>query len=290
MSKYVIIVDSSADLPYELYEKNDIICMPIMYVVEGEEYPDDAGRSMAYTEFYKRVRGGVSPTTSMINTAVYTEEFEKHLKNGIDILCMPLSSGISGSYNAAKIAESELREKYPERKLFVVDSIAASMGHGLLACYAAAHRDNGMPVEELAKWVEENKRNIIHLFTVDDLMHLQRGGRISKASAVVGSLIGVKPMLDIDGEGRLRVHHKKRGRKGALDDLVDWMGESTDLKEFDLIAVSHGDCEADADYIIEKVKGKYKIGKVLKNFIGPVIGSHAGPGTVTLFFMGKERV
>ena len=290
MSKFAILVDAGTDLPRDFYEQNDVDFIPMPYTIEGVTYLDDAGLSAPYDEFYAKLRAGQVSTTSMINSDTYEQWFRKYLENGQDLLVITMSSGISSSYNAACIAAGDAAPDYPDRKLIVIDGLIASLGGGLLTHYAVRLRKEGKTITETAEWVERNKKHIQHLFTVDDLMFLQRGGRIGKGTAVLGSMLGIKPLLDVDAEGRLRTCSKKRGRKGALDGLVEWMGTLTDATEFDCISISHGDCEADADYVIEKLRAKYKIGKIIKNYIGPVIGSHSGPGTVALFFYGKERV
>ncbi len=289
-NKFAILVDAGTDLPVEFYEQNDVAFIPMNYMIDGETFLDDAGQSVPYAEFYKKLRGGAVSTTSMINTEIYGEWYKKFLDKGQDLLVVTMSSGISSSYNAARIAAEEVAPSYPDRKLIVLDGLIASLGGGLLTHYIVRLRKEGKTIDETAEWVERNKKHIIHLFTVDDLMFLQRGGRVGKGTAVVGTLIGIKPLLDVDPEGKLRTCSKKRGHKGALDGMVEWMQTLTTTNELDCIAISHGDCEADADYVVAKIKEKYKVGKVIKNYVGPVIGSHSGPGTVALFFYGKERV
>lgn len=290
MNNFAILVDAGTDLPRDFYEKFDVDFIPMTCSMDGRDYVDDAGISLPYKEFYEQMRQGKVFTTSMINTEVYGEWFRKYLDEGRDLLAITLSSGISSSYNSACIAAEELRGQYPDRKLIVVDGLNASLGGGLVAFYAQKQRAEGKTIEETAEWLENNKKNIQHLFTVDDLMFLQRGGRIGKGTAVLGTLMGIKPLLDVDPEGRLRNCSKKRGRKGALDGIVDWMSELATSDHFDCITISHGDCEEDADYVIKKVNERFKVDLIVKNYIGPTIGSHSGPGTIALFFYGKERV
>lgn len=290
MNNFAILVDAGTDLPRDFYEKFDVDFIPMTCSMDGRDYVDDAGISLPYKEFYEQMRQGKVFTTSMINTEVYGEWFRKYLDEGRDLLAITLSSGISSSYNSACIAAEELRGQYPDRKLIVVDGLNASLGGGLVAFYAQKQRGEGKTIEETAEWLESNKKNIQHLFTVDDLMFLQRGGRIGKGTAVLGTLMGIKPLLDVDPEGRLRNCSKKRGRKGALDGIVDWMSELATSDHFDCITISHGDCEEDADYVIKKVTERFKVDLIVKNYIGPTIGSHSGPGTIALFFYGKERV
>ncbi len=290
MNNFAILVDAGTDLPRDFYEQNDVDFIPMTYMIDGQAYLDDAGLSAPYGEFYAKLRAGQVSTTSMINSDTYEQWFRKYLEAGRDLLVITMSSGISSSYNAACVAAKDAAPDYPERKLIVCDGLIASLGGGLLTHYAVRLRREGKTIEETADWLERNKKHIQHLFTVDDLMFLQRGGRVGKGTAVLGSMLGIKPLLDVDAEGKLRTCSKKRGRRGSLDGLIEWMDTLKVSDEFDCIAVSHGDCEADADYIIEKLRAKYKIGKIIKNYIGPVIGSHSGPGTVALFFYGKERV
>lgn len=289
-SSFVLMTDSSTDLPHDYYVKNDVAFIPINYTLDGTEYKDDAGVSMSYADFYTKIRGGAMSTTSMINRQDYITEFESYLKDGKDVLYIAISSGISGSYDSAMSAAAEISPSYPDRKLYVCDGLMASMGGAVLVTYAMRQRAAGKTIDEVRDWVEANKRNIVHLFTVDDLMFLRRGGRVSSTAAVLGSLIGVKPMLDVDADGKLRACHKKRGRKGALDGLVEWMGTLTESNTLEIFAISHGDCKEEADYVLGKVKEKYKIAELLQNPIGPVVGSHSGPGTIAIFFMGKTRV
>ena len=290
MDNFAILVDAGTDLPRDFYEQNDVDFIPMTYMIDGQTYLDDAGLSAPYGEFYAKLRAGQVSTTSMINSDTYEQWFRKYLEAGRDLLVITMSSGISSSYNAACVAAGDAAPDYPDRKLIVCDGLIASLGCGLLTHYAVRLRREGKTIEETADWLERNKKHIQHLFTVDDLMFLQRGGRVGKGTAVLGSMLGIKPLLDVDAEGKLRACSKKRGRRGSLDGLIEWMDTLKLSDEFDCIAVSHGDCEEDADYIIEKLCAKYKIGKIIKNYIGPVIGSHSGPGTVALFFYGKERV
>jgi len=290
MNDYIIMVDASADLPSEYYAENNIELVTMTFTLDGKAFTDDAGVSISYKEFYAKMRAGSVSGTSMTNVEKYVALYKKFLGEGKDVLSLVLSSGISGSYNSARLAAEEVAPLFPDRKLYAIDGLMASLGGGLLTDYCVKMRAEGKSIDEVAKWVYENRLNIQHLFTADDLMFLQRGGRISKSAAVLGSIIGVKPMMDVTAEGKLQPCHKKRGRKGALDGLAEWMETRCDTKEIDTIAVSHGDCEEEADYLIAKVKEKFKVGSVIKNYIGPLIGSHSGPGTVALFFYGKKRV
>ncbi|MDR0381410.1 MAG: DegV family protein [Oscillospiraceae bacterium] len=286
---YVLMTDSGSDLPHAYYGENDITMLSIYFSLGDKTVPDDAGQSMAYEEFYRIMRGGAMPTTSMITPEDYTRTFEPVLASARDILYIAFSSGLSGSCQGAFMAAEELAKKYPDRRAVVIDSLCASLGQGLLMDYVVRLVREGRSLDEVHAWVEENKMQFNHLVTVDDLMHLHRGGRVSRASAMMGTLIGIKPMIYVNHEGKLIVDSKKRGRRHALDRLVEWMGEYVGGTEFDTIAVSHSDCEADAQYVADRVCERYRVGRVIINHIGAVIGSHTGPGTVALFFLGKTR-
>ena len=211
------------------------------------------------------------------------------LAAGEDVLVMAFSSGLSTTYQSAVIAAEELREKYPERKIFVVDTLSASMGQGLLVWYACRKRDEGMPLEELYAWAEDAKLHLCHWFTVDDLMYLKRGGRISAATAVVGTMLQIKPVLHMDDEGHLISMAKARGRKASIDALVRKVGELGQDYDNSTMFISHGDCLEDAEYLASQLREKCGAKEVIISYVGAVIGSHSGPGTVALFFLGKHR-
>ncbi|MDL2289058.1 DegV family protein [Oscillospiraceae bacterium OttesenSCG-928-F05] len=292
MSEYMLMVDSGADLSLDYLKKHadQLAMIPITYTLDGTEYADDAGQTLGHTEFYAKLRSGSKSTTAMINTAAYSAEFSKILDQGKDLIYLALSSGISGSYSAAAMTGEELKAKYPDRSIYIVDSLGASLGIGVLAHAALAKKAEGMSVGALAQWLEEAKHRLCHLFTVSDLMHLQRGGRISRSTAIMGSIIGVKPMLDVDINGKLQSRSKVRGRRQALEALVAWMDRLTEGESLECVGVSHGDCEDDARYVMEIIKRNYKVQDAMITTIGPVIGTHSGPGTVALFFFGKARV
>jgi DegV family protein with EDD domain len=286
---YVLMTDSGSDLPCAYYGEHDVTMLSIYFSFGDKTVPDDAGQSMTYADFYRALREGAMPTTSMVTPEDYTRVFEPVLASGRDILYLAFSSGLSGSCEGALMAAEELAKKYPDRRAVVIDTLCASLGQGLLMDYVVRQARAGRSLDEVRAWVEENKMHVNHLVTVDDLMHLHRGGRVSHTSAIVGTLIGIKPMIYLNREGKLIVDAKKRGRRHALDRLVEWMAEYTDSAEFDAIAVSHSDCEADAQYVAKRVCERYRVGRVIINHIGAVIGSHTGPGTVALFFLGKIR-
>lgn len=288
LKDYVIITDSTTDLPPELIEEIGVQVIT-MEVVIGEEtfknYPD--GRELGFKEFYERIRNGAMPKTNQINVATYTENIEKAVLDGKDVLLLCFSSALSGTYQSSCIAVEEMREKYPDAKIITVDTKSASMGEGLLVYLAAKKKAEGMGIEELAKWVEDTKLNVCHWFTVDDLNHLKRGGRVSSATAVVGTLLGIKPVMHVDNEGRLIAVEKVRGRKASLDALTKHLFDTVNEK-IKTVFISHGDCLEDAKYLAEKIREKIK-SEITIGFIGPVIGAHSGPGTIALFFVGSHR-
>ncbi len=287
---YVLITDSGSDLPYAYYEEHDILFLSIRINLNGQTFDDDAGKTLTYKDFYRQIHDGAMPTTSMINLDSYLHVFESVLKSGRDIIYLGFSSGLSGSFGASRIAATELSERYPERRIQVFDSRCASLGLGLLVDYVRRLRDEGRSFDEVCQWVEDNAQRINHFVTVNDLMHLHRGGRVSRTSAVVGTLIGIKPMIYVNPEGKLIVCAKKRGRRAALEELLSYMEQYTDhTGALDTIAISHSDCEEDARTVERLVKSRYQVGHVIFNYIGTVIGSHTGPGTVALFFLGKTR-
>ena len=287
MANFVIFTESTTDLSPEMINELGLVVLPLQYRIGEETYFDKVGGGLTIVEFYNKLRQGESATTAQVNPGTFEDEFEKVLKEGKDVLYVGFSSGLSGTYNSALIAKDALSDKYPDRKIICIDTLAASMGEGLYAWYAAKMRDEGKSVEETAAWLEENKLNLVMWFTVDDLNHLKRGGRVSPTVAFVGTLLGIKPVLHVDNEGHLINVSKARGRKAALDALVAKYKE-TALQSDQMVFISHADCLEDAQYVGEEIK---KLGAVdVKiNFIGPVIGAHAGPGTVALFFMGSER-
>ncbi|MDR3208035.1 MAG: DegV family protein [Oscillospiraceae bacterium] len=287
---YVLLTDSGADLPYRYYEEHSIEFLRIRVTINGQTREDDAGKSLDYADFYRMMRGGMMPTTSMINPEDYTRVFTPHLEAGRDILYIAFSSALSGSCGSARMAAQELSARYPDRRIEVFDSLCASLGQGLLVDYVRRMRDDGASLDEILTWVRDAAPRTSHFVTVSDLMHLHRGGRVSRTSAMVGTLIGIKPMIYLNPEGKLIVCGRKRGRRAALEELLRYMEQYVDSEEFDTIAVSHSDCEQDAKQVADMVCRRFKVGQVIINYIGSVIGAHTGPGTVALFFVGKLRM
>ena len=294
MSDFILSCCSTADMPKSFFEERNVAYVCFHFNMDGKDYPDDLGESMPFPEFYKRIEEGAQPTTSQVNVDEFTNFFEPFLKEGKDILHVSLSSGLSGSFNSASIAARDLMEKYPERTIKVVDSLGASSGFGVLMTYLADLRDEGKSLTEVYDWAEKNKLRVHHWFFSTDLTSYKRGGRISATSAMVGTLLGICPLLNMDNEGHLIPRKKIRTKKKVIEELVNMMKEHVedgpDYKGY--CYISNSACEEDAEKVRDLVEAYCPNlkGKVLINSIGTVIGSHTGPGTVALFFLGEERV
>ena len=286
----MILTDSSADLTAELVAELGVEVIPLSFTMEDKtyfNYPDN--RDIDPADFYARLRGGAMATTAAVNVADYTEAIEPILKEGKDVLVLAFSSGLSATCHSAQIAAGELMEQYPDRKVYVVDTLCASLGQGLLVWYSANLKKQGKTMEEVRDWTEEHKLNLCHWFTVDDLHFLKRGGRISSATAVLGTMLSIKPVMHVDNEGHLIKVGTARGRNASLKALVDHMEQTVlDLKG-QSIFISHGDCLADAQKVADDIRARFGVEDIVINYVGPVIGAHSGPGTVALFFMGSER-
>ena len=290
MSDFVILTDSSADLGADMVQQLDVEVLPLSFTVQGatyHNYPDN--RDMDPSAFYALLRQGELATTAAVNVAQYTEALEPLLQAGKDVLVLAFSSGLSATYNSSRLAVDELKEKYPDRKLYTVDTLCASLGQGLLVYLAAKEREKGKSIEEVRDWVEGHKLNLCHQFTVDDLHFLKRGGRISATTAVVGSMLQIKPVLHVDNEGHLINIGKARGRAASLKALVDKMEITAIDPKDQIVFISHGDCLADAEMVAQMVKDRMGVQQVYINYVGPVIGAHSGPGTLALFYVGTER-
>ena len=294
MSDYVISCCSTADLSKEHFEKIDVHYCCFHYEMDGVQYLDDLGQSMDFDVFYQRMTDGAMTKTSQINADEYEEYFTQFLSQGKDILHLTLSSGISGTFNSANLAKALLEDKYPDRKIYVIDSLAASSGYGLLVDHLAAMRDSGATIDELAAWVEEHKLNLNHWFFSSDLTFFIRGGRISKAAGAVGTVLNICPLMNVDFEGRLIPRYKIRTKKKVIQAIVDKMAEQAEggTDYSGKCFISHSACEEDAKAVAALVEERFpKLnGRVLINSIGTTIGSHTGPGTVALFFWGQKRV
>ncbi|MBH1939525.1 DegV family protein [Mobilitalea sibirica] len=289
MKNFIITTDTTCDLPHDYLVKYNIRLLPLYYNFNGVVYGDK--NELEPKEFYDKMRGGAMPTTMAVNPETANEIFKELIDEGYDILHIAFSSPLSGSCSIAATVARELCEENPDAKIIVVDSLCASMGEGLLVHKAVQLKENGKSLDEIADWLEQNKLNLCHVFTVDDLHHLHRGGRVSKTSAIIGTLINVKPILHVNDEGRLIPLVNVRGRKKALISLVDNMEKRLEgfIDKNDIVFISHGDCVEDAEYVAELIKERIGIQNVMINFISPTIGAHAGPGTVALFFMGNTR-
>ena len=287
MRDYVITVNSTVDLPKEWLEERKVPVIPLKYTIDNETYTDMEGLSSK--EFFGKLRDGKMATTSQINPEEARAQLEPFLKEGKDVLHLGFSSGLSGTYNSMRIAGEELKEEYPEAKIIIIDTLCACLGEGLLLYKALQQKASGKTIEETAKWVEENKLHICHNVTVADLFHLHRGGRISKASAVLGSVVQIKPIIHMDENGKLQVVGKERGRKKSLNKIVDMAVEQIKGWDNDIAKITHGDCQEDAEYEAKLVRERLGIENILINNIGTVIGSHTGPGVVAVFVMGNKR-
>ena len=290
MSEYVIVTDSSADLADGMVKELGVEVLPLSFTVKGQtyhNYPDN--RDMDPKDFYAMLRSGEMATTAAVNVADYTSVLEPLLEQGKDVLVLAFSSGLSATYQSSVIAVEELRARFPERKIFTVDTLCASLGQGLLVYLAAKKQQAGASIEEVRDWAEENKLHLCHWFTVDDLHFLKRGGRISAATAVLGSMLHIKPVLHVDDEGHLINMGKARGRGASLTALVDHMEETAIDPASQVVFISHGDCLADAEKVAGDVKKRLGVKEVVINYVGPVIGAHSGPGTLALFFLGSKR-
>ena len=287
MHPYVILTDSSCDLPSDLIERYELDVVQLYVTVEGEE--PKPNNKLDLKEFYAKLRTKKGAQTSAANIETFTAAFGRYLAEGKDVLYLGFSSGLSGTFNAAFIAAKDLSECYPERTCVAVDTLCASMGQGLMVVLAARQKAAGATLEEVRDYVERTKLHLTHLFTVGSLFFLHRGGRVSAVTAVAGSALGIKPILHVDNEGHLIKIGTKRGRTASIDDLCARMQEMAIDPAEQTVFISHGDCEEEANYLAQRVKETMNVKEVVISYIGPVIGAHSGPDTMALFFLGKER-
>lgn len=290
MADYKIITDSTTDLPAELVKELELHIIPMHFTIDGKDYantPDE--RDLSSRDFYEMLRSGKTSLTTQINGEAFKDEVRQYLDAGLDIMHLCFSSGLSSTYNSICLAAEELRGEYPDRKIIIIDTISESMGEGLLAYHAAQRRKQGMSIEDVAAWVEENKYHMAHWFTVDDLNFLKRGGRLSGTAAFFGTVLNVKPVLNSDNDGHLIPQEKIRGRRKSLEALVARMEKTAVNPSEQVVFISHGDALEDAQYVERLVRERFGVKTIYINPIGPVIGSHAGPGTVALFFLATER-
>lgn len=289
MNKFIITTDTTSDLPTEYVKEHNLRVVPLYYSFDDVVYGEQ--NQLEPKDFYNKMRNGSMPTTMAVNPDSARDVFTGLLNQGYDILHIAFSSTLSGSCSVTATVARDLCEEIPGANIIVVDSLSASMGEGLLVHKAVKLKEEGKSMKDIADWLENNKLNLCHIFTVDDLHHLHRGGRVSKTTAIIGTLINVKPVLHVDNEGRLVPLNNVRGRKKALNALVDHMEKR--LVGFedqnDTVFISHGDSLEDAEYVASLVKDRFGIEDILIDFVSPTIGSHSGPGTIALFFMGNPR-
>ncbi len=287
---YILISDSTTDLGYEFMKNNNVPFLSLSYTIGDEAYNDDMAKNTDMHKFYEDMRNGAAiPVTTQINAEQYKAFFTPYLEAGQDVIYLCFSSGLSGSYTSAVNAQEELANKYPARKIEVIDSLAASMGEGLLLWDAVEKRDAGLGFTELVAHIRKQVPRTNHWFTVDDLNHLYRGGRVSKTSAVLGTVLNIKPILNVDDAGHLIPIEKVRGRKKALIALAEKVEKYIVDSEAQTILISHGDCEEEARFTGEEIAKRVKVKGFYYSTIGPVIGAHSGPGTIAVFFFGASK-
>ncbi len=290
MANYRIVTDSCCDLTAEMADELGLYVLPLSFTLEGKAYKNYLdGREMDLKTFYGHIKDGAMPTTSQVNPDEWEAAFDEILAGGEDLLALVFSSGLSGTYQSACIARETMTEKYPDRKIVVIDTLCASLGQGLLMYLAAQKKNEGADIDTLAAYVTETIPHLCHWIAVDDLFHLKRGGRVSAASAVMGSVLGIKPIIHMDNAGKLIPVHKIRGRRQSLDYLVTKAAELVVNPEEQVMFICNSDCLEDAEYVKAQMKKKLHPKKVIIGNIGPVIGSHTGRGTIAIFYLGKER-
>ena len=284
---FQIITDSCCDFPTPMYGQLGLTFVPLTVEFRGNTFDDKNDDTLK--DMYQGLRAGEVAKTSAVNPSRWSQAMEKALAAGKDVLVLAFSSGLSTTYQSAVIAAEELKDAYPDRKIQVIDTLCASMGQGLLVWYACKKRDEGLSLDEVAQWVLDNRLHLCHWFTVDDLMYLKRGGRISAATSLVGTMLQIKPLLHVDDEGHLINMTKTRGRKAAIDAMVKKAQELGAGYDNSTMFISHGDCLSDAEYLSRQLKEKCGVKDVVISYVGAVIGSHSGPGTLALFFLGSHR-
>lgn len=285
----IIVTDSCSDLPREYVKKRNLPVLSFVFNLMGQERMDDLGQTLSSSDFYNAVRGGEMPTTSQVNIQTYIDFFREHIKKDKTLIYMCFSSGLSGSYNNALLAKQTLLEEFPNAIITIIDTRCASMGQGLLVHYALDLRDKGFGHDEIVEWIENNKLRLAHWFTVDDLEHLKRGGRISGTAAFIGSVLNIKPVLHVDNEGKLIPITKVKGRKKSIKTLLEKMQETAINPAEQTVFISHGDSLEDAKYLAQMIQEHIGVKDIIINSIGPVIGAHSGPGTIALFFIATHR-
>lgn len=290
MRDYVMMTDSCCDLTDHMAKELELTVVPLTVHMEGKDYPNYLdGSAISNETFYQAIRSGRLATTSAVNVGQFLDAMRPILAAGKDIVCVCFSSALSTTYQSASIAAGDLRTEFPDREIYVVDSLSASLGQGLLLYLAAAQKRAGLDAAQLAVWIEGNRLSVDHWFTVDDLNYLKMGGRVSAATALVGTMLSIKPVMHTSDEGKLVAVGKARGRKASLKALIDKIGELGIEPEKQTMFICHADCEAEARWVAEQIRERYGTQTIYINYIGPVIGSHTGPNTIGLFFVGRDR-
>lgn len=290
MTNYQIFTDSTCDLASEIYTNHSLVIIPMDFTIDTTTYSHTHDfKNFSAAEFYEKLSTGSMSSTTQINPTIFKMEFEKALQNGKDVLYIGLSSGLSGTVQSSLIAKAELEELYPNNKIVIVDSLGASAGQGLLVYQALLNQENGLTIEENGEWLNNNVLHLAHWFTVDDLNFLKRGGRISSAAALLGTALRVKPVLHVDNEGRLASVSKAHGRKASLTALAEKLANTITNPEKQTIFISHAEALEDAQFLANKIKELCPVKNIVFSSIGPVIGSHSGPGTIALFFFATQR-
>lgn len=287
--KTILFTDSCCDLPISFVNENNIQVMPIIVNINGEDIPDDLGKSISHKDFYSLIRNGKLPKTSQVNVDTFERNFKKYVREGYSIIYIGFSSALSGCVNSARLAKEIIDEEIKDADITIVDTKSASMGLGLLVYYVANMLKEGNSKEDIVNWLENNKLKVNHWFTVDDLNHLKRGGRVSSTVAIVGTMLSIKPIMHVDNEGRLIPISKVKGRKKAIKVLCDKLKEKIVDSENQTVFISHGDCIQEAESLKELILSEVKVKEIIINNIGPAVGSHSGPGTLALFFIGNSR-
>lgn len=290
MSEYIIVTDSSCDLSAQMAQDWQLHVVPLSVKLGEKSYTNYLDwREITPKEFFDAMRAGANSITSAPNVEQFIEAMEEGISQGKDVLYIGFSSGLSGTYNAGRLAAEQLREKYPERKIITIDTLSAAMGEGLLCYYAAKMRDEGKSIEEVRDWILANMLKVCHWVTVDDLKYLRRGGRISATTAVVGTMLNIKPIIRLNDEGKLENVGKVRGRKAAIKTLYDHVQAEAVDPQKQVMFINHADCEEDAQYLADMLKRQLQVPEVYINTLGPVIGSHTGPGLLVVFFRAEHR-
>ena len=289
MRDFILMCDSTADLPVSFYQDNQIKVVPLTYTLNGSTYEQNNGLSSH--QFYEEIRLGHMPVTSQVNPQAAMDAFKNVALEGKDILFLAFSSGLSGTYNSCRMAAAQLEEEGYKHRIVVIDTLCASTGFGLLLYYVNKMSNEGKSMDEVIDWINDNKLRFCHVFTVDDLNHLYRGGRLSRTAAALGTMMKLKPVMRVDDDGKLQVVSKVHGRKKSIVSLFEIMKKKIDLTAYPepMIMICHGDCEGEAESLAQMIRNEYPASEVLVTDIGPVIGSHTGPGVIGLFFYGDER-